>query len=88
MRASTVRECRAHERRGCVLHHSARSSLSPLLYCVNWGFRLPSRGMNAERRDAIADMFEADLADLHYRGQGDRDGRAFDTYGIVYVPDP
>ena len=31
IRASTVRERHAHERRGCVLHHSARSSLSPLL---------------------------------------------------------
>ena len=58
------------------------------IYCVNRGFRLPSRGMNAERRDEIADMFGADLADLQYRGQGYRDGRVFDTYGIVYVPDP
>ena len=31
MRSSTVRECHAHERRGCFLHHLARSSLSPLL---------------------------------------------------------
>ena len=58
------------------------------IYCVNWGFRLPGRGMNAERRDEIADMFAADLADLQYRGQGYRDGRVFDTYGVVYVPDP
>ena len=28
------------------------------------------------------------LADLQYRGQGYRDGREFDTYGIVYVTDP
>ena len=52
------------------------------------GFRLASRGMNAERRDEIAGMFGTDLADLQYRGQGYRDGRVFDTYGIVYVPDP
>ena len=58
------------------------------IYCVNCGFRLPVRGMNAERRDEIADMFGADLADLQYRGQGYRDGRVFDTYGVVYVPDP
>ena len=58
------------------------------IYCVNWGFRLPIRGMNAKRRDQIATMFGAALADLQYRGQGYRDGREFDTYGIVYVPDP
>ena len=58
------------------------------IYCVNWGFRLPSRGMNAERRNEIADMFGVDLAELQYRGQGYRDGRVFDTYGIVFVPDP
>lgn len=25
---------------------------------------------------------------LQYRGQGSREGRVFDSYGIVYVPDP
>lgn len=58
------------------------------IYCINWGFRLPSRGMSAERRDEIAGMFGTDLASLQYRGQGYRDGQVFDTYGIVYVPDP
>ena len=43
--------------------------------------------MNAERRDQIAAMFGAALADLQYRGQGYRDGRVFNTYGVVYVPD-
>ena len=27
------------------------------IYCINWRFRLPSRGMNAEHRDDIACMF-------------------------------
>ena len=58
------------------------------IYCINWGFRLPLRGMNAVCRDEIAGMFGRDLADLQFRGQGHRDGRVFDTYGIVYVPDP
>ena len=44
--------------------------------------------MNAERRDEIATMFGPVLADLQCRGQGYRDGRVFDTYGVVYVPDP
>ena len=58
------------------------------IYCINWGFRLPTRGMDAERRDEVADMFAGELADVQYRGQGYRNGRIFDTYGIVYVPDP
>ena len=58
------------------------------IYCINWGFRLPSRGMDAERRDEVASMFGSAIAALQFRGQGSRDGRAFDTYGIVYVPDP
>ena len=58
------------------------------IYCINWGFRLPSRGMDAERRDEIASMFGRAIAELQFRGQGHRDGRVFDTYGIAYVPDP
>lgn len=58
------------------------------IYCTNWGFRLPNRGMNATTRNEIATTFAKDIADLQFRGQGYRDGRVFDTYGIVYVPDP
>ena len=58
------------------------------IYCINWGFRLPGRGMDAERREEIAGLFGAELSRLQYRGQGHRDGRVFDTYGIFYVPDP
>ena len=56
------------------------------IYCTNWGFRLPSRGLNAETRDEIATMFGADLAELQFRGQGYRDGHVFDTYGIGNCP--
>ena len=58
------------------------------IYCINWGFRLPNRGMNAESRQEIARMFGRHLADLQFRGQGYRNNRIFDTYGITYVPDP
>ncbi len=58
------------------------------IYCINWGFRLPQRQMSAERRDEIADMFGSTLASLQFRGQRERDGRIFETYGIVYVSDP
>ena len=59
------------------------------IYCVNWGFRLPQRGMDAEQRNEIATMFGARLANLQFRGgQRERDGRTFEPYGIIYVPDP
>ena len=59
------------------------------IYCVNWGFRLPQRGMDAERRNEIVKMFGADLANLQFRGTPrERDGHTFEPYGIVYVPDP
>lgn len=59
------------------------------IYCINWGFRLPQRGMDADLRNEIATMFGAKLANLQFRGgQRERDGRTFEPYGIVYVPDP
>ena len=58
------------------------------IYCINWGFRLPGLGMNAERREEIANMFGRDLADLQFRGRRYRDGRVFESYGIFHVPDP
>ncbi len=58
------------------------------IYCINWGFRVPGRGMNAERREEIAGMFGAELASLQFRGQGYREGKVFDTDGIVHVPGP
>ena len=67
---------------------SAVQAADLCIYCINWGFRLPLRGMGAERRDEIARMFGRDLADLQFRGDGIRDGRVFVTYGITFVPDP
>lgn len=58
------------------------------IYLVNWGFRLPSQGMDAAVRTEIADQFGAALRQLQFRGQGKRDGKTFDSYGICYVPSP
>lgn len=58
------------------------------IYCVNWGFRLPSMGMTAATRPEIADEFGPWLNQLQFRGQGYRDGNVYHTYGITYVPDP
>ncbi|MCY4485729.1 MAG: DUF3800 domain-containing protein [Deltaproteobacteria bacterium] len=58
------------------------------IYCVNWGFRVPTRGMNAEVRREIADGFGRWLARLQFRGQVYKEGSVHDLYGIVFVPDP
>ena len=43
--------------------------------------------MNAETRQAIEE-FVPWLRKLQFTGQGYRDGQVFDTFGVVYVPDP
>jgi hypothetical protein len=58
------------------------------IYCVNWGFRLPLIGMNESTRADIANEFGPWLKQLQYQGEGRREGRVFDTYGIVFVPNP
>ena len=67
---------------------SAVQAADLCIYCVNWGFRLPSRGMDAELREEIASMFGPELAGLQLREKVSRGGQTIDTYGIVYVPDP
>ena len=58
------------------------------IYCVNWGFRLDAIGMTAASRPEIAQRFGPWLNRLQFRGQGYRDVNAFESFGIVYVPDP
>lgn len=58
------------------------------IYCINWGFRLPGMGMDLAVREEIAKEFGPWLSQLQYRGQGHRDGRVFDSYGVIFVPNP
>jgi len=58
------------------------------VYCVNWGFRRATIGMNAPRREEIGTEFGPWLDQLQFHGQGYRDGVVFESFGIVYVPDP
>jgi hypothetical protein len=58
------------------------------IYCVNWGFRLPMHGMGASSRAEIAGEFGPWLYRLQYHGNGYRDGHVFESWGIVYVPNP
>jgi len=43
---------------------------------------------DAPARPEIAAEFGQWLFDLQYRGSGQRGQASFDTYGIVFVPDP
>ena len=58
------------------------------IYCVNWGFRLPHRGMRAPVRKEIAESYGPWLCQIQFYGEGYRDGAVYDSYGIVFVPDP
>ena len=58
------------------------------IYCVNWGFRLTAMGMTAPSRAEIERNFGPWLGRLQFRGQGYRDGAVFETFGVVFVPNP
>ncbi len=58
------------------------------IYCVNWGFRVPSMKMDAPVRSEIAAEFGPLLGRLQFSGEGYRDGNVYPAYGIVFVPDP
>ena len=58
------------------------------IYCVNWGFRVEAIGMTAPSRTEIESQFGPWLGRLQFHGQGYRDGNVFETFGIVFVPNP
>jgi hypothetical protein len=58
------------------------------VYCINWGFRVPTHGMDAPVRDEIADEFGRWLRRLQFSGEGSREGSVFKAFGIIFVPDP
>ncbi|MEP0841318.1 MAG: DUF3800 domain-containing protein [Phycisphaerae bacterium] len=59
-----------------------------VIYCLNWGFRLPTRGMTEPTRPEIADEFGPWLNRLQFKGESYKDGNVYSEYGIVFVPDP
>ena len=58
------------------------------IYAINWGFRLPTSGMNAPVRPDLYAEFAQQIGSLQFKGQGYREREVFPTSGIVYVPDP
>jgi hypothetical protein len=57
-----------------------------IIYSINVGLRVP--GMSQAVRPEVAGEFAPLLDRLQWRGDGYREGVAFKTQGIVYVPDP
>ncbi len=58
------------------------------IYCINWGFRLAGQGMDSTTRSEIAYEFGPWLNRLQFRGKGTRDGNAFESFGICFIPNP
>jgi hypothetical protein len=58
------------------------------IYCVNWAFRLPALGMNEPVRDDIRAEFLDWVRRLQFYGEGHKEGKVFETWGICYVPNP
>jgi hypothetical protein len=58
------------------------------IYCVNWGFRLPSKGMDAPVREEIATEFGPWLNQLQFKWRGTQDDEFFETWGIKYEGNP
>ena len=58
------------------------------IYCVNWGFRLPSQGMDAPTRPEIAAEFGRSMNRLQFRGEGYRNDKVFPLWGVAFVPNP
>lgn len=57
------------------------------IYCINWGFRLRGR-MDEPVRAEIASDFAPWLERMQFHGRRSRGDTEFETFGIVYVPDP
>jgi Protein of unknown function (DUF3800) len=58
------------------------------IYCINWGFRLPAHGMTEAVREEIHTEFSDWLRILQFHGDGYKDGKVFEMWGISYVPNP
>jgi hypothetical protein len=59
------------------------------VYCINWGFRIPTRGMDAAVRTEIADQFSGYLGTLQHRTEIEiAPGNTVQAFSIAYVSDP
>ena len=56
------------------------------IYCLNWGFRLPERGMNAAVRPEITQTSGTALAALQWHGVVEKEGRQYPRFSVCYLP--
>lgn len=59
-----------------------------VIYSINWGYRNTAINLLAPVREEVAQQFAMKIDELQYRGQGYRDGRVFNQWGICFVPHP
>lgn len=58
------------------------------IYCLNFGFRLPSRGLDEPARQDVVDEFRPWLDKLQFQGRSIDGGQEHHIYGYCFVPDP
>ena len=58
------------------------------IYCLNTGFRLPNRGLDAPPRQEIVDEYRPWMDKLQFQGREVRGTEEYHIYGYCYVPDP
>jgi hypothetical protein len=58
------------------------------IYAINWGFRLPSRGMDAVVRTEIAQEFGPWILNSQAEGFSTDEAGSHPWYSIVFVPEP
>jgi len=59
-----------------------------VIYCINWGFRLPVQGMSADVRQEITDESANWIGRLQSRLEVEKNGQRFVEYGIKFVENP
>jgi len=71
------------------------SDMTPLIqaadvcvYALNWGFRLPSSGMNEAVRDEIDSEFSPWIRRLRFEMHGEDEAGKYRVYGVTFVSDP
>lgn len=58
-----------------------------VIYCLNWGFRIPERGIGGNVRQEVVDVSAAALRRLQYRAVRHEDGSQFESFSIFCVPE-
>jgi len=59
-----------------------------VIYCINWGFRLPKHGMDFPTRQDVADESADWIARLQACIRKTESGQTYREWGIKFVPDP